>query len=289
VPEAAAAVERMMAIKPNHPAYARASYLRWLGGDTDTAIEYMRLAIDAADRHDPEPRAWALVQAALYFWHRGDYRGADAGFDLALQGFPDYPPALVGKARVALADAAPARATTLLQRAFQRSPLVETAWLLGDARAQAGDAAGAAEAYATVVRQGRGGDRRTLALFEATHDRDHDEAVRLASEELQFRGDIYTRDALAWALLRAGRIAEARAASDEATRLGTRDARLLYHAGAIAFAAGDRARGLARVREALALNPAFDVMEAAEARRLLAKEGAPATAAPTVPPGEKAR
>ena len=37
----------------------------------------------------------------------------------------------------------------------------------------------------------------------------------------------------AWTALRAGKIDEARAASKEALRLGTADARLLYHAGMI--------------------------------------------------------
>jgi hypothetical protein len=73
VKEATSAVERMMALKPTHPAYTRASYLRWLNGDSDGAIEMMRLAIDAGDRRDEEPRAWAMVQAANYFWHQGDY------------------------------------------------------------------------------------------------------------------------------------------------------------------------------------------------------------------------
>jgi tetratricopeptide (TPR) repeat protein len=274
VPQAAAAVEKMMALKPNHPAYARASYLRWLAGDRERAIEYMRLAIDASDRRDPEPRAWALSQAAGYFWHQGDYRGADAGFDLALGAVPGYPPALVGKARVALAGDQPARAVALLERAAATSPVAETLWLLGDARAAAGDAAGAEAAYATLAKQARRSDPRTLALFYATHDREHEQAVALATQELATRGDIYTHDALAWALYRAGRLDEARAASDRATALGTDDARLLYHAGAIRMATGDARSGAALVRRALALNPRFDVTGAAEARRLLAAPGA---------------
>jgi Flp pilus assembly protein TadD len=96
--------------------------------------------------------------------------------------------------------------------------------------------------------------------------------VRLAQDEMKVRPDIYTHEALAWALYRAGRIAEARAAAETSIALGTKDARLLYHAGAIRIAAGDRAGGEKLVREARALNPRFDATGAEEAARLVAKE-----------------
>jgi tetratricopeptide (TPR) repeat protein len=269
--DAADAAQKMIALKPALPSYARASYLRWLRGDVIGAREIMRLAVDAASpsRRDPEPRAWALVQAALLFWHEGDYDGADAGFALALAGFPDFPPALVGRARVALARGDAQRAVALLETAYARSSLVETAWLLGDARRLAGDAAGARAAFRLVEQQGRRSDPRTLSLYLASTGGDAREALRLAEEERRRRGDLYTRDAYAWALFAAGRLPEARAASDEALALGTRDARLWYHAGAIRIASGDVDGGRALLRRALALSPQFDVRGAAEAARLI--------------------
>ena len=68
---------------------------------------------------------------------------------------------------------------------------------------------------------------------------------------------------------------EARKASAQALRLGTRDARLLFHAGAIAFATGEAAEGRKLINEALALNPAFDMSGAAEAHALLASDSQP--------------
>jgi tetratricopeptide (TPR) repeat protein len=272
--EATKAAQKMLDLKPNLPSYSRASYIRWLRNDVEGAKTTIRQAIDARDPNDPEPGAWALVQAAMIFWHLGDYDGADAGFEKARSLRSEYPPALVGSGRVALAKGDAARAAELFARAYAASPLVETAWLLGDAKAAAGDAAGAAEAYAKVVKTGRQTDARTLAQFYATKDRDHEEALKLAEEELKVRADIYTQDAYAWALYRAGKIAEARAAIDKVTALGTKDARLLYHAGAIRMAsgaAGERAAGEKLVREALKLNPKFDVTGAAEAEKLLAR------------------
>ncbi len=159
------------------------------------------------------------------------------------------------------------------------APLPQTAWLLGDARAAAGDAAGARAAYDRVVQGGRAFDRRTLALFYATQGIETDEAVRLAEQERAVRGDLYSEDAFAWALFRAGRLAEAGRAAGRALRLGTQDARLLYHAGAIKIASGERTEGLALVRRAVALNPEFDAIGATEARALLARDSGSARVA----------
>jgi tetratricopeptide (TPR) repeat protein len=268
--DAAHAAQRMMDLKPNLASYARASYLLWLRGDVPGAKESARLAIDAGgDVHDPEPLAWVLVQAATLFWHEGDQDGADAGFDRALKAKPGFPPALLGKARVALAQGHSSAAVVLLQQAFEARPLAETAGLLADARRLAGDAPGADAAEKEVFREGRSGDGRTLSLYLSTHDRDADEALALAERELSTRDDIYTEDTLAWALYRKGRLAEARAASDKSMAMATPDARLLYHAGAIRLAEGETASGLALVKRALALNAGFDPVGSGEARAFL--------------------
>ncbi len=268
--EAADAAQKMMDIKPNLPSYSRASYFRWLAGDEKMAVEYARLAMDSGrDPKDPEPRAWEVVQAALIFWHKGDLEGADAGFVRALDLLSEYPPALVGRGKVALARGDGKRAAELFKRAYDQSPLPETAWLLGDARAAAGDQAGADEAWARLVKDGRRGDPRTLALFYATKGQDAQEALALATEEMKARGDVYTEDTYAWALYRAGKTDDAKKVIDHARRLGTKDARLVYHQGAIHIAAGDVAGGRKLVAAALATNAAFDPDGAAEARKLL--------------------
>jgi len=61
--------------------------------------------------------------------------------------------------------------------------------------------------------------------------------------------------------------------SERANRLGTQDARLLFHAGAIRIAAGDDRAGRRLVRQALDLNPHFDWAGAAEAQALLGPAG----------------
>jgi tetratricopeptide (TPR) repeat protein len=267
--EAAVAAQGQMSARPGMAAYSRGSYIRWLKGDRRSAKIFIKDALVGRDARDPEPAAWTFVEAAMIFWHQADYDGADAVFAEALKWVPDYPSALVGRGRCAIAKEEPRQAVDYLEKAYRIHPLPETAWLLGDARAILGNAAGAGQAYDLVVRQGRRGDKLTLALFYATKNRDHQEALRLIEEERAARGGIYVDDTYAWVLYRAGRLAEARRASDRAIRLGTQDARLLYHAGAIRIAAGDAAGGHQLVQQALALNRHFDWTGATEARQLL--------------------
>src|SRR5712691_139139 len=267
--EAAAAAQRQMSVRPGMAAYSRGSYIRWLKGDDRNAKIFIRDALYGRDARDPEPAAWTFVEAATIFWHLADYDGADAVYAEALRWVPAYPSALVGRARIAMAKEQPRRAIEYLDQAYRMRPLPETAWLLGDALEMLGDAVAAREAYERVVQQGRRGDRLTLALFYAVKNRHVDEALRLIEEERAVRGGIHVDDAYAWALYRSGRMAEARQASERAIRLRTKEARLLYHAGAIHIASGDAAGGRKLVRQALTLNPHFDWTGAAEARALL--------------------
>jgi tetratricopeptide (TPR) repeat protein len=265
-----AAAQHMLDVKPSLPSYSRASYLRWLLGDVEGAKSAIKSAFNAGrDQRDHEPASWALVQAATYFWQAGDYQGADAGMDLALQYFPGFAAALVGKGRVLLSLDRAKDAIPYLEKALAAAPQPTTAWLLGDARAATGDQKGAEEAYLAVEQLGRQTDRRTLALFYAVQDKNLEEAEKLIDEERKTRGDIYTEDAWAFVLYRRGRFAEARTAIDHALRLGTQDAQLLFHGGAIHLAAGDTPGGRKLLEEALRLSPKFDLSGSAEAAKLL--------------------
>jgi Tfp pilus assembly protein PilF len=55
----------------------------------------------------------------------------------------------------------------------------------------------------------------------------------------------------------------------EALRLGTKDARLFYHAGMIARAGGNDNAARDYLRNALSLNPQFDPLQATIARKAL--------------------
>ena len=122
-----------------------------------------------------------------------------------------------------------------------------------------------------IEKMGAGGGTysRQLAIFWADHDIRLDEALAAAEREKAERNDIYTSDALAWCLYKKGRFAEAKTAIDEALRLNTRDARLLFHAGMIALSTGEKRKGADYLKQALAVNPSFDILQADVAKEKL--------------------
>jgi tetratricopeptide (TPR) repeat protein len=275
---AAASAQAMLDLKPSLPSYGRVAYLAWIHGHARESMRLSLLAIDSGrDAHAVEPWAWQLVQTAMLLWHEGDYEGAAAGCERAERALHDYPPALACSGRAALSLGHVEDAAKLLERAYAKSPLVETGALLVDAETALGRTERAREVRSKIERDGRSHDRRTIAAFWSSHGENATEALALIEEEAKTRGGIYTNDARAWALYRAGRFAEAKAASDRALSHGTKDARLLYHAGAIRIALGEEDAGRALVAEALERNPSFEPQGAREARSLLSMHGAEAS------------
>jgi tetratricopeptide (TPR) repeat protein len=112
---------------------------------------------------------------------------------------------------------------------------------------------------------------RQLSLFYADHDLKPNDAYTNASREYAVRKDIYGADALAWCALKANKLTEAKTAISAAMRLGTKDARLFFHAGMIARAAGDMNQAREYLKRALELNPQFDPLQASIARRALSE------------------
>ncbi|HEX8282414.1 MAG TPA: tetratricopeptide repeat protein [Pyrinomonadaceae bacterium] len=273
------AAQRMVDLRPDASSYARVSYLRWLHGDAAGAVEAMTLAAQSADPHDRERMAWCHVQLGDALLNTGRAAEAEREFDRALFTFPDYRAALGAKARARVVAGDLEGAVELYRRGQGSAPSADTSLALGDLYAKLGRADEAQKHYAAFEslepeNAAAENDMHHLVAYWTDHDKNLDEALALARRERARRKDVYTCDTLAWALYKKGMHEEAKAASDEALRLGTRDPRLLYHAGMIAYALGDRRRGAEQLRQALTLNPSFDVLQADAARRALA--GSPA-------------
>lgn len=267
------AAQTMNDLRQDTSSYARASYLRALHGDTEGAIEAMRLAADGAK--DPESIAWCRVHLGDELMNAGKLADAEHEYDIALYIFPGYHLALAAKARARLAARDTESAVEFYKQSQARVPLPEYAIALGDLYAQRGLMQEAKRQYELVEFIERAGSAesrtysRNIALFWADHDTRLDEALAIARRERAERSDIYTSDALAWCLFKNGQLEEAKRAMDEALRLGTRDARLFYHAGMIYNGIGDRRSAGKYLKLALALNPSFDVRQAEVAKRTL--------------------
>ena len=218
----------------------------------------------------------AFVDALLgnLLVYTGDPEAAADAYGKALALVPGHAPSLAGEGRLAVGAGDLDGAIALFQRAADILPLPEYVIALADAQAAAGRPAEAsrniklARAEIQLFQASGVIVDVELALFEADHG-DPAAALELAKAGYAATPTVRAADALAWALHRLGRDEEAKARSDEALRLGSRDPLLRYHAGAIAAALGDVEGARRDLGLALETDPGFSATGAAEARRIL--------------------
>ena len=239
VAEAVENYQRMADLKPAPDGYARIAHARWITGDLEGALEMARLAARGASSSAPEISAWWLTRLAWFELKAGDVAGAERGCAHALLFQTNFAPALLLRGMIELHRGEPELAARTLTAAAAIHPLPEHEWWLAEALRAAHREGEAAQVESGLRARGAAGDARTAALFLATRGEDSATALRLAQEELTKRQDVFTHDALAWALSAAGRHAEAAAHMKLALREGTPDARLFCHAAVIAQRVGD--------------------------------------------------
>ena len=256
----------------------RQARLALLRGQTDLATRHFANAVILAlELRIPsrETVAWCRWQLGETAFSIGDYETAERHYRDALITFPNYYRALASLARVLAARGNRVDAIAQYEHVTRILPDPSFVAALGDLYKLAGRDREAAAQYALVEHIARLSAlngalyNRQLALFYADHDMHVEAAYAGAVKEYETRRDIYGADAVAWTALKAGKIAAAQAAMHEALRLGTRDAKLYYHAGMIAQAAGDKAAARDYLQRALQLNPQFDPLQSAVARRAL--------------------
>ncbi|CAN5519693.1 hypothetical protein BH20VER3_BH20VER3_18300 [soil metagenome] len=259
---------------------------RWamLRGQTQQARQHFLTAL-ALLRDLPQPPrdpvAWCHWQLGEIAFAIGEYATAERHYQDALTVAPDSFRALGSLGRLRAAHGDLPAAIQLYEQAARLAPSVDFMGALGDLYRLSGREKEAAARYELAEQLGEHSRKvhgtphdRALANFYANHDLKPEEAYTLARGEYEAgRRDIYGADALAWTALKSGRIAEAQTAIAEALRLGTQDARLFYHAGMIARAAGDAPAARAFMQRALDLNPGFDPLQSAIARKAVVAGG----------------
>lgn len=245
--DAEVSAQWMLDLRPgNIPALTRTAYLRELFGDIEGALELMRSAFTRMPYQETEDRAWVLTQIAHLELVRSRPAEAERAANQALDLFPDYHYALGTLAEVRTAQKRFAEAADLQRRRYDVAPHPENLFELAEAEARAGRTADAARSYkafeagAEAEMHNDDNANRELIAYYAGAGKQPAEALALAEREIARRGDVYTREAYAWALFKNGKRADARREIAKVLAVGVQHPRVLARAAAIEGTAAPR-------------------------------------------------
>ena len=274
--EAEEAVQWMLDMRPgNVPGLLRGAALRRLYGDARGSADFFSQAYQQMAPTQTEELAWTLTEMADLQLSTGDIDGAEKLLHSALQQFPGYYAALEGSARVQTARQHYSEAVDLLRQRNRKFPNAASRYALAQALERAGQTTEAGLAYIDFATTARplinDSENANEELIYYYLDREHDpaEALRIAQLEITKRHDVNPLDAYAWALCGNGRYEEAQKQIALALAVGVREARMFYHAGAIAAKLHDDASAARYLNQSMELNPSS--ASAAAAREALQK------------------
>jgi tetratricopeptide (TPR) repeat protein len=244
--DAETAAQWMLNLRPgNLPALTRAAKLRELFGDAEGAYELMELALQSTSPADVEERASLLTQMGHLRLASGNADAAEKLLQQATSSIPNYPAALGDLAEIRIAGKQFAAAVALLEQRYLAVPRAENLYDLAEALQLAGRQEESKRAFAdfetkSLAEAGaKDNSNRKLVFYYADKVRMPVKALEVAKQEYQWRHDVFTLDAYAWALYVNGQDAEARKQIETALAVGIRDASLFRHAGEIAEKMGD--------------------------------------------------
>jgi tetratricopeptide (TPR) repeat protein len=219
------------------------------GADTQAALQFQQ-ALAAEEPGETGSSARLRVLFGQFWMERGKPDRARALFQEALRILPQYPPALVNRAKLETRVGNYPKAEQLYTQVYSGKRLASVydhVALAGIAETQAlqGKQAEAAKSWnraETFLREhdelNTFGHRREMAyILLARGDRqDVPEAVKLMEVDAALRRDYRTLETLAWAYAQMNRWQDAQKTVQAALKTGVRDAALYYRAGAIAAA-----------------------------------------------------
>jgi tetratricopeptide (TPR) repeat protein len=239
--EAGEAYQKMVTLRPDLASYNRASHFHFLYNDVPGAIDIMKKAIEAGSS-SPENVAWCMVDLGNVYFKAGQFEQAAQWFTSAQRTFRGYHPAYAGLAKTQAEMGDWKGAIENYKRAQEITPLPDYASALFDLYQKTGQPALARkqmdllDAIDRISRATHETANRNLVFAFADHDIKLDRALELAKGELEFRRDIYSYDALAWALYKNHQYTEAQQYMEKAMLLKTPEPLFRKHAEAIAQA-----------------------------------------------------
>jgi tetratricopeptide (TPR) repeat protein len=233
-------------------------------GEPAAADDLYQQAQEEISAKEMRAYAWVELQRGYLQLSQGRYDEARARYARAARAYSGYWLADEHMAELLGAEGKFEQAVALYQSVIARAPRPDIRQALGDLYLFMGQPAlakrwhdDALAGFLASVRQGDVQYYHHLATFFADARQDGAEALRWARRDLDLRDNFATRDALAWALYRDGRFAEALAVINGALISGVKDAHLLLHAALIHLAAGRVEEGRQLLQRAAARNPRY--------------------------------
>ncbi len=258
--------QKMMDLRPDLSSWSRGAHLLWLTGETNKAMTLMSKAI-AAGAPFAENTAWCRVRMATMLFHQGALPPAEDTIRPLLDAGSRNSHLLLLAARIAAAKGDFSLAENHYHTLLESGPNPHAYAGIGDLMIAQGKAEAAAEFYLKVenlhaadVKDGVH-DHGFMAKFLADTDRNLIEALRMA-EEHKLTKNVLEADTLAWVYYKNGMLPQAIAAMKTALSQKTPDPEIHYHAGMIASAYGDLTSARKHLKQAIAMNPHFSLIQA---------------------------
>ncbi|MBI1822111.1 MAG: tetratricopeptide repeat protein [Nitrospirae bacterium] len=276
--KAADFAQKMVNLRPDQGSYSRSAHLRFLYGDAEGAITLWKTAIRAGAPY-AENTAWCEVELGDLYFNTGKIKESESAYQAALKIFPGYHRGFAGMGKIRESQGKMDDAEAFYQKAVEVVPYPAYIAALGDIETRMGKIQRAKEQFALIEHIARLDTlnqvlyNRDLALYYAEHQIDPQKAVQIAEKELDARRDIYTYDILSWVYYQNKDYTKADHAVKRALKLGTPDARILFHAGMIFLAEGKRKESKSCLEKALKLNPYFHPVYARLAEETLKSPG----------------
>ena len=274
--------DKMNALRPDLPAYARVSYLREIYGDVPGAIQAMDMATKAGYA-GLEQTEWTRVALGHLYEVSGDTARAHGYYLMALAARPGYAYGLAGLGRIAAARKDYATAIKYYQQARitvkdyaftdELTDLYRLNGQPGESKKMAGESidmlASAAKEADSNEQMGHYADRELAYAYLKTNELD--KALEHAKIEYARRPDnIDVNETMAWVLYKRGEFAEAQKYMQVARRTGSQNPVLLCRAGLILSKLGKKAEGQVLIEKSLKTAPYLNAEVEAEGKKLLA-------------------
>ena len=263
-PAAIEAADKMVSIRPDLRSYSRIAYLREIHGDIPGAIEAMKMAVDAGSPGD-ENTEWCRVQTGKLYEQLGKIKEAAMHYTIAADNRADYPYAVAGLARIAIAEKDLTKAMSMYEKAFSLMPdhtfkegISEVYTLMGQ-KDKAKDVANEIMEQMQKVASANKDQNEDHEMAHAYMGLDnYEKALVYALKEYNRRpSNIEVNETVAIVYYKKGEYAKALSYIETALKTNCKNPALLSQAALIYAKSGDKVKAKKFLTEALKTNPAI--------------------------------